>query len=54
MAQQTINNSEAGLAVRQKINSMFTELYGSFPPVPIFLRNKTGSFTLVIPANTWV
>jgi len=54
MALQVINNGEDGLIVRQKLNSMFAELYSGIQNVPTIIRNVTGAQTYTVPANTFV
>lgn len=51
--QQTINNGDSGLSVRNALNSMFTELYGAIL-VPIKLPNIGFNTTVPIKANTFV
>lgn len=53
MAQQTINNGESGLNVRNSLNEMFTELYGAIT-APIKVLGATSSFNVAINANTFI
>ena len=51
--QQIINNGESGLVVRNKLNDMFGELYGSFT-IPIKLEGLTANTTQNIATNTFL
>lgn len=53
MAQQIISNSEGGLSVRTKLNTMFSELYNSLA-VPLKLTGINANTTLAIDANSYV
>lgn len=53
MPQQVINNGESGLSVRNKLNSMFAELYGN-TPVPIKLPGVSGNVSQLLTGNTFL
>jgi len=53
MAQQTINNGESGLSVRNKLNNMFGELYNSLV-IPMKLTGVSANTALALPANSYV
>jgi hypothetical protein len=53
MAQQVINNGESGLVVRNKLNSMFTELYAAVV-LPLKLTGIAGNTQQVIPVDTFL
>lgn len=53
MARVNINNGESGLNVRNALNSMFTELYGSVV-VPVKLPGLSGNSTFTVPANSYL
>jgi hypothetical protein len=53
MAQQVINNGESGLVVRNKLNSMFAELYAAVV-LPLKLTGITGNTQQVIPVDTFL
>jgi hypothetical protein len=53
MAQQTINNGDSGLTVRNGLNSMFTELYASIL-IPIKAQGVNANRIQAIPLNTFV
>jgi len=54
MSRININNGDSGLTVRNALNAMTSELYGSLSNVPIKLVGQTGAFTQAILADTWV
>jgi hypothetical protein len=53
MAQQTINNLEGGLSVRNKLNSMFAELYSAIVS-PLKLNGISANAQQVIPVDTYL
>lgn len=53
MAQQIINNGESGLVVRNKLNSMYTELYGAIVS-PLKLTGINSNAQQAISANTFL
>jgi hypothetical protein len=53
MARIVINNNDLGLTVRNALNAMTLELYGSTVP-PVKLLDQTGSFTQAVTADTWI
>lgn len=53
MAQQIINNLEGGLSVRNKLNSMFGELYAAIV-LPLKLNGITGNTQQIIPVDTFI
>jgi hypothetical protein len=53
MAQQTINNGESGLVVRNKLNDMFGELYGAIV-LPVRRNDVSGNFQQLISGNAYL
>ena len=51
MAKQTLNNGESGLVVRNKINSMFTEIYPSAQAIDDAFLDTTRIFAIVDSAG---
>lgn len=53
MSQQIINNGESGLVVRNKLNSMFTEIYGALV-LPLKLTGISANSQQIIPVDTFL
>lgn len=53
MAQAFILDGQGGLPARDIINNNFSELFGA-GQFPIKIANVGGSFTIDIPANSWL
>lgn len=53
MAQQIINNLESGLSVRNKLNTMFGELYGAVV-APLKQPGINGNTQQIIPVDTFL
>jgi hypothetical protein len=53
MALQIINNGESGLVVRNKLNSMFSELYSAIV-LPLKINGATGNTQQIIPVDTYL
>lgn len=53
MAQNIINDGQGGLSVREALNDNFDQLFGA-GQFPIKIANVGGSFTVDIPANSWL
>jgi hypothetical protein len=53
MARVNIDNGESGLNVRNALNNMFTELYGSIT-VPVKIPGISANSTYIVPADSFV
>lgn len=53
MGQITINNGDSGLVVRNALNGMFTELYGSIVTA-IKIPGQNVTFMYSVPGNTFI
>jgi hypothetical protein len=53
MSQQIINNGETGLIVRDKLNDMFTEIYGALV-TPLKVNGVSANAQQIIPANSYI